>query len=92
MAAFVIACCDSAAVLEPIDGPLDDITSFVSDGVKARWCAAVASLMQPIFLRIAAFRADTTDTPLLDLFSLFACAISAVHAQTEGALAGSATA
>lgn len=43
MAALVVARCNGAEVFESIDGALNDVTSFVEVGIKARRCAASAT-------------------------------------------------
>ena len=52
MAALVVARCDGAKVFEPTDGALDDVTSFVEVGIKARRCAASVTLAQAVLLRV----------------------------------------
>lgn len=87
MAALVVARCDGSEVLESIDGALDDVTSFVDVGVKARRRTASIAFSQPVLLRVTSFGTNTTHAALLDLLAVMAHAVGAVHAQASGPLA-----
>lgn len=89
MAALVVARCNDAEVFQSIDGTLNDVASFVEVGVEARRRATSIAFAQPVLLGVASLGANTTHTALLDLLTVMAHAVGAVHAQASGPLARS---
>lgn len=79
MAAFFVARRNGPEVFETVDGALDDIAAFVSLGVESWWRAAAIAFAYSAFARIQTLGTDTLHAAPLDLLSIMACAISAVH-------------
>lgn len=88
MAALVIAGCDGAEVLQPIDRSLDDVAAFVGFGVEAGRRSAPSSFSQSTLLRVKAFRANAPDATALNLLSIMTCAVGAIDTQARWAFAG----
>ena len=87
MAALVVARCDGSEVLESIDGTLDDVTSFIDVGIKARRRTASITFAQPVLLGVTPLGANTAHAALLDLVSVMAHTVGPVHAQASRTLA-----
>ena len=87
MAAFVVAGCDGSEVLEPIDGPLNDIAGFVSLGVEPWRRPTTPSFAQPVGLRIFAFRANAPDAPALNGLAVSSHPVSTIDSNPRRSLA-----
>jgi hypothetical protein len=90
MAALVIAGCNGAEVLQPINRPLDDIATFVRLGVEPWRRATPSPFTQSALLRVKAFGANTPYATALNLLSIMTCAVGAVDAQARWAFAWAA--